>query len=279
MLSKIQDKQAEKDFFNRVIDLPNIDDKPFYVQRHQKRTAEFVIFNLRQEMQKDNLREVRIFEVGAGGDPLEWIKQADMNFKVSYVAGDIAFMQLLGLQFVDSRVNLDIEALPFKDKTFDFVILKGVLHHFPSLSICIKELMRICRRLVVIVDEPCGSNPLVLFSRLISQLISLFFRIETTPNETMHSIAYYKHCFYQNGAYNVKVFESGKEMFLEPENWHSCLESLSQNKNPFLRLCMFIRSYLQRTLSLFFSKYSFAWNCCNLCVNCYRENEQMVSDV
>ena len=59
-------------------------------------------------------------------------------------------------------IRADGQNLPFRDKTFDVIICKAVIHHVPNIRQLIIEIHRVAKKngLVTAVDEPNGLNPL-----------------------------------------------------------------------------------------------------------------------
>ncbi len=46
----------------------------------------------------------------------------------------------------------DVESLPFPDKSFDIVSCRFAFHHFPDPMIALREMERVCKEKIVIVD-------------------------------------------------------------------------------------------------------------------------------
>lgn len=66
----------------------------------------------------------------------------------------------------DQKVVGDAENLPFEDNAFDVVFCGNLLHHLEDPSIAVKEMRRVARRHVVLI-EPNTINPLMfLFGAL-----------------------------------------------------------------------------------------------------------------
>lgn len=60
----------------------------------------------------------------------------------------------------------DAENLPFRDKCFDAVVLKGALHHFPEIKKSLEEMSRVLiPNGSLIISEPCGDTRFVRFAR------------------------------------------------------------------------------------------------------------------
>lgn len=263
-----QDKNAEKEFFNRQTKNRTRSNKePLYAIKHRQNILHRIVLFVSKIIEKENLHSIKIFEVGSNGDFSRTFKNIHPNIDISLTIGDIALMQLMNSDISALKVNLDIESLPFRNDTFDFILVRGVLHHFPDINICSKELMRVCKKSIIATDEPCGTNPLVVFSRIISRFLSHFIEINTTVNETMHNMGSYKSHFYKHGAKSV-VISNGDEIFTNDQSWISYLDDIKGANRVFLRLLLLLRSYLQRILSLYFSKYPFIWNSYIIFVTC-----------
>ncbi|WP_128543033.1 class I SAM-dependent methyltransferase [Larkinella soli] len=61
----------------------------------------------------------------------------------------------------------NVEKLSFPDRTFDYVYCKEAYHHFPRPALGFYEMIRVCRRAVVIQEplDPIAQMPLLLFIR------------------------------------------------------------------------------------------------------------------
>ncbi len=255
-----QNKNAEKEFYNLIIEGQEEDyiHDFYYVKHHQymiERAMHFAVELIR----KKNLNNLKIFEVGSGGDFYRALRNAYPERNISVTIGDIAIMQLMRNNILANKVNLDLESLPFKNRSFDFIYIRGTLHHFPVIDVCSKELIRVCSSSIIITNEPCGNNPVVVLSRWVSRLLSHFVEIDTTVNETMHSMKTYKSNFYKYGAKHVTA-ENGDEIFSDKESWDSFLSGIRNIHSHILRLFILIRAHLLRIMMLNFPKYPFGWN-------------------
>lgn len=276
---KQQDKNAEREFFNRQAkNRLRSDKEPLYAIKHRQNTLQRTVLFVSKIIEKENLHNIKNIEVGSSGGFSRTFKNIHPNIDISLTIGDIALMQLMNSDIPSLKVNLDIEYLPFRDDTFDFIYLRGVLHHFPDLDVCSKELMRVCKKSIIATDEPCGTNPLAVFSRIMSRFLSHFVEIDTTVNETMHTMGSYKLHFYKHGAKSV-VVDNGDEIVTNDQNWVSCLSNMKKTHRGFLHRLLLLRCYLQRILSLYFSKYSFSWNTYIIFVTCSSSIDTKIEEV
>jgi SAM-dependent methyltransferase len=90
----------------------------------------------------------------------------------------LARSKYAGIDFIEG----DIEKLPFVDASFDGVLLSGVVHHLPELSLCAAEVFRILRPGGKFVAfDPNRMNP---FMYLYRDRSSLFYSsVGVTENE------------------------------------------------------------------------------------------------
>jgi ubiquinone/menaquinone biosynthesis C-methylase UbiE len=106
------------------------------------------------------------------------------------------------------RINFitgDIENLPFRDGSFDIVFFSNVLHHFPDLTLPLKEAYRILKKDGhCFAIDPNNKNPVVWTFR---NRKSLFFvRGETTLNERPLSGKEIKEVLLENGFKKIDIF-------------------------------------------------------------------------
>lgn len=128
----------------------------YFKQPYRKKTAvshEWLLEEI------SNLNPKNILEVGCGfGRNLDFIyKNLKSPLKIFGLDLSEEFLKK-ALKYVDSNIPLvcaDITALPFLDDSVDFVFTYGTLMHVPHQSIkgAIKELKRICKKDLVIVEE------------------------------------------------------------------------------------------------------------------------------
>jgi ubiquinone/menaquinone biosynthesis C-methylase UbiE len=69
----------------------------------------------------------------------------------------------LGLDDLDLLLS-DVESLPFPDQAFDIVSCRFAFHHFPNPEKALREMKRVCRKNIVLVDgassEDCEKSRL-----------------------------------------------------------------------------------------------------------------------
>ncbi len=114
----------------------------------------------------------RWLTVGDGRFGLDSIRLRGLEPTLDVLPSDIAHGPLqdakgLGL-ITDYRVA-NAEALPFEDKSFDFVFCKEAYHHFPRPMIALHEMIRVAGHAVVMI-EPHDGQPLPLLAALIERL-------------------------------------------------------------------------------------------------------------
>ena len=71
--------------------------------------------------------------------------------------------------------------LPYDDNSFDVVLVMFVLHHIPHNKQMIKEIQRVTRKRVIVIED----MPTTLFQRFISKIHYIFFRQSTNMIEHM----------------------------------------------------------------------------------------------
>lgn len=127
-------------------------------------------FHLSKIVERSGLKKNhRILDIatGSGFLALEYAKKG--NFVVGC---DITREMLLkgrekkktfGLDDLDLLLS-DVESLPFPDKAFDIVSCRFAFHHFPDPEKALREMGRVCRECIVLVDgassEECEKSRL-----------------------------------------------------------------------------------------------------------------------
>lgn len=135
----------------------------------------------------------------------------------------------------------DINKLPFKDNTIDFIWIAGVLHHVPNdLKPLISNLRNIMRNgSIILIDEP---NKLNIFNYINMKLS----KADPTGKERPLSLNKVERFLQKN---NFTILESDLYEFFSPIG-------LIFSNNFILNLCILLDKYLHRT---FLKKISFRW--------------------
>lgn len=109
------------------------------------------------------MRGAKLLDIGCGDGYFTRIFH-DTQLPASVVAIDPAAKAIeaarakLGGREIDFRVG-DGHAVPFADKSFDIVLLQGVIHHDEQPADLIREACRLGREVVIL--EPNGYNPVL----------------------------------------------------------------------------------------------------------------------
>lgn len=85
-------------------------------------------------------------------------------------------------QFINSFSAENAENLSFSDNSFDYVLIKEALHHFPRPWIALYEAFRVCRKAVILIepsDDTVGLRQNVFAS--CKSLAKRLLHIDTTP--------------------------------------------------------------------------------------------------
>jgi SAM-dependent methyltransferase len=104
-----------------------------------------------------------VLDVGAGNGYFTWLLEA----WGSAVALDFA-LAMLRQHPAEVRVQGDAAALPFASRSFDVTFCGNLLHHLPDPAAAVREMARVAKRYVVLV-EPNRNNPLMLAFGLIKK--------------------------------------------------------------------------------------------------------------
>jgi SAM-dependent methyltransferase len=104
-----------------------------------------------------------VLDVGAGNGYFTWLLEA----WGSAVALDFA-RAMLRQHPARVRVQGDAVVLPFANRSFDVTFCGNLLHHLPDPAAAVREMARVARRYVVLV-EPNRNNPLMLAFGLIKR--------------------------------------------------------------------------------------------------------------
>lgn len=97
-----------------------------------------------------------VLEIGGG----RFSKLLSMLPNTKLTVGDISETMLDNIKNVKAKkVVMDIEKIPFKDNSFDYVVSFGILHHVSDVKKSIQECVRVSRKGVFFLIE---MNPLYL---------------------------------------------------------------------------------------------------------------------
>ncbi len=136
-----------------------------------------------------------VLDIGCGiGDLFE-----DLSKRTEHVFGcDISSRSLQ----VANRTNplaflilSDAENLPIRDMSFDAIILKGALHHFPNISKSLEEISRVLvRDGSLIISEPCGDTRFVRIMRnIFSKDKEKYFQTEELARMVAPNFSVYRY--------------------------------------------------------------------------------------
>ncbi len=89
--------------------------------------------------------------------------------KICRTTGVDYSQKMLGLNPAGQKAQMDAGRLGFRDNSFDIVFCHALLHHVDDIGAVIREMARVSRKHVVIL-EPNRSNPLMfLFSAIVKE--------------------------------------------------------------------------------------------------------------
>jgi ubiquinone/menaquinone biosynthesis C-methylase UbiE len=125
-------KKTEQQTFSDLKAYDELMSRPYFVYLKQKIT---------KELEKYHFKNKKILEIGAGRS--EFLSLFDRNNEV--VALDISPILLKENKGKAKLVVGDAENLPFKDQSFDFVYMVGVLHHLEDQNKALKEVNRVVK--------------------------------------------------------------------------------------------------------------------------------------
>ncbi|MFQ6093817.1 MAG: class I SAM-dependent methyltransferase [bacterium] len=126
-------KRAEIEAFGDIDSYQELMDRPY-----TKRLKEEV----QRRLARYRLKGKNILEIGAGLSEF----QERFGGHNLFVASDLVFALLNQNPLRRGLVVCDGQVLPFANKSFDLVLLIGVLHHLEDQSNCLQEVRRILRR-------------------------------------------------------------------------------------------------------------------------------------
>ncbi|MGE5342400.1 MAG: class I SAM-dependent methyltransferase [Candidatus Omnitrophota bacterium] len=112
----------------------------------------------------DFTKETTLLDVGCGNGFFTYYFD-----QICHTTGADFSSKMLELNPVNQKTRMNAAQLAFKDKTFDVVFCHAVLHHVEDMNAVIREMARVSKRYVVIL-EPNRNNPLMfLFSALMKE--------------------------------------------------------------------------------------------------------------
>lgn len=198
MQYSVQNKKKEIEFWN------NISNETTIQSIFPEERWEIIISRL-TKYPKNSI----ILEVGAG-EGLLAKKLADFGFTT--IAVDIS-RDILKLAEGSSnlhRIIGDAENGPYRNKTFDAVVMYGVLHHFPSPFEIIRDLSRVGKNeSILLTVEPNANSPYTLLKNFLKSLLIgsvgkewYFKKFRSTENEKDHKVSIYINALIENG-YNI----------------------------------------------------------------------------
>ncbi len=93
---------------------------------------------------------------GNMGSEASWLYQQGVEAHATDLAADLLEVAC-SQKLITSWSEENAESLTFADESFDFVLIKEALHHFPRPWLALYEAFRVCRRGVVFL-EPNGEH-------------------------------------------------------------------------------------------------------------------------
>jgi len=187
------------------------DDKANRQRRQSEEIVSFLIkHNLLFEAKND-----RILDVGCGFGflAIELAKRGFESFGIDFSpelissAKKIALKQKYKTKFIVADLT---QKLPFKENSFDVIILMNVIHHFWKFEVILKQLIKLLKKNgSIIIIEANTSNPL----RLLSAIIILFsisflpkkFHLASHTSEFFHFICSYNKVLAKNGLSKISI--------------------------------------------------------------------------
>lgn len=132
---------------------------------------------------------------------------------LDFGAGNCEFSKYIGNRNVTMSVDIhkscegadvyDGYKLPYEDNSFDVVLSMFVLHHIPHNQDIMKELQRVAREHIIIVED----MPVTTYQRLVARLHYLFFG--QPMNTIKHMKTPQEWCELLDGNCQIKKIQSG----------------------------------------------------------------------
>ena len=187
-----------------------------------------------------------ILDAGCGSG--ECSNHISKNINENIISLDLSINMLRFAQKKSLQcIQADLANLPFKNESFDTVIITGTLHHFPDINEVSGSIARSIKKgghLVI-------AEPNITFLNKLSNIIGVllrkkFFYEIRTQNEVLHNITdYFKaFCGHQISNFNISVIQ----------NWPSLSEEIyffAHSKKSILSLFILIRAFLRKFTSIF----------------------------
>jgi SAM-dependent methyltransferase len=105
-----------------------------------------------------------LLDVGCGNGFFTWYFE-----RICHVTGVDFSQKMLELNPVKRKLLMEAEALAFKDNSFEVVFCHALLHHVADLDRVIREMKRVSKKYIILL-EPNRNNPLMfLFSALVKE--------------------------------------------------------------------------------------------------------------
>lgn len=195
--------------------------------KEQAKNIEMTIYNEQENNKNESLHEEVIkvlkgiplnafcLDVGCGSARIGlWIAQNGANSvgidiarkRLKFAKESVKMKNITNLHLIQG----DIENMPFKDGSFDSGICHAVLHHFPDPSDALREIIRVCKSDLILI-EPNGNNPILSLNRVISKSIEKFLGLKWqilvcgTINETLHTPMKYINIMKKESFGNFKI--------------------------------------------------------------------------
>lgn len=137
---------------------------------------------LLREIEREDLKQFSVLDVGAGSGELLRVtaKFARKTRRQCFLNGLELNARSANAILEESKNFAEISAtrgdalnLPFNDNSFDFVICSLFTHHFTdeNVSVILKEMMRVARRKIYVIDLHRHPTAYFLYTKLLSLVI------------------------------------------------------------------------------------------------------------
>lgn len=200
---KRQNKQAEIDFFERELieGVWEDSESQLDVRRRQLQL-------LKPFLSKNPLILDAACGPGTYGIILAQEGNEVIGIDISFEAARVAKERAKKKRCNFSPIAADLERLPFSDNSFDICFFGYALHHFPNIAHPLADIFRILKpESKIALMEPNGSNPLIILSGRIENLIrGLLSSLGLdTSNERLYGVNQYVEELVRQGYTNVEV--------------------------------------------------------------------------